>query len=58
MMWARIQDGRCVEFTTLDPAGRFHPDLRWVEVPADLEDPVTYGWACDEDGAFSPPTEA
>lgn len=36
MRWARIEehDGKhiVIELTNLDPAGRFHPSLVWVEV--------------------------
>jgi len=34
--WGRLDnDNRLVEFTFIDPIGRFHPDLRWVEVELD-----------------------
>jgi hypothetical protein len=31
--WARIQDSKCAEFTEIDPEGRFHPDVVWLQVP-------------------------
>lgn len=40
-MWARLQDGKLAELVTLDPAGRYHPDLTWMQVPADLAPFVT-----------------
>jgi len=30
-MWALIERGRVSEVTDIDPAGRFHPDIEWVE---------------------------
>ena len=33
--WARIQDDMVMEVTDIDPAGRFHSDLVWVECPSD-----------------------
>lgn len=36
--WARLdEDNTIVEFTTIDPTGRYHPDLRWVEVDHDTQ---------------------
>lgn len=29
-MWALIQNDAVFETTNIDPAGRFHPDLKWV----------------------------
>ncbi|MEO8643072.1 phage tail assembly chaperone [Pseudomonas sp.] len=29
-MWALIQNEAVFETTNIDPAGRFHPDLKWV----------------------------
>ncbi|MHC8341756.1 phage tail assembly chaperone [Pseudomonas sp. RT6P73] len=29
-MWALIQNGTVFETTAINPAGRFHPDLKWV----------------------------
>lgn len=37
MTWTRIQNGRSVELTDIDPSGRFHPDILWLEVPPELE---------------------
>lgn len=36
-MWARIQDGRVAETTSVDPAGRFHPSVVWEPVPPALQ---------------------
>lgn len=48
-MWARIEQGRVREITSQDPAGRYHPDLKWL--PA--ADDVTEGMMV-QDGAFLP----
>ena len=38
MKWARIdEDGVMREFTFIDPVGRFHPSLVWVEVADEVE---------------------
>lgn len=52
-MWALIQNGTVSEVTDIDPAGRFHPSLVWVEFGAD----VKLGWTYDG-GEFSPPIVA
>ncbi|MFM2041546.1 MAG: hypothetical protein RLY86_122 [Pseudomonadota bacterium] len=50
-MWARLtDDGTLVELTTLDPAGRFHPALSWVAVPAPWRPWVRPGWVSAGDG--------
>lgn len=42
-MWARIENGTVAEITEIDPAGRFHPSLKWV-----VCDPaVKQGWKYD-----------
>ena len=50
MRWALIIDGRVTEITEIDPAGRFHPSLVWVECGPEVES----GWQYDGE-AFSPP---
>lgn len=45
--WARIQDGRCVEFIDFDPVGNFHPDIVWVQVPANMERWADYSFVHD-----------
>ena len=36
--WARLDENNTiVEFTTIDPTGRYHPDLRWIEVDHDTQ---------------------
>lgn len=32
-MWGRIENNAVVETTDIDPSGRFHPSLVWVECP-------------------------
>lgn len=48
-IWARIENGVVMELTDIDPEGRFHPSLVWVECP----DEVVPGYLYD--GEFSPP---
>lgn len=49
-MWALIQNGSISEITDIDPAGRFHPSLVWVQ----CNDKVQSGWAYDGE-EFAPP---
>jgi len=42
-MWARIENGAVLEITNIDPAGRFHPSMRWLK--ADSQ--VVTGWMHD-----------
>lgn len=51
-MWARIENNTVVEITDIDPAGRFHPLLVWVECP----DYVQPGFTCDGE-VFTPQVE-
>lgn len=44
-MWARIADGVVFEFQDEDPAGRFHPDLVWVN--CDGVAGIAQGWTYD-----------
>ena len=30
-MWARIEENRVLEITDIDPSGRFHPSIGWVQ---------------------------
>ena len=36
-MWARLENNLVMELTDIDPEGRFHPSLVWVECPADTQ---------------------
>jgi len=49
-MWALIQDGRVVELTDVDPAGRFHPEFVWKPALIGVELGTLY-----EDGHYSQP---
>jgi len=49
-MWARIENGTVAELTDIDPDGRFHASLVWVE----CGDEVAPGWSY-ADGEFSEP---
>src|SRR5690554_5368777 len=49
-MWARIEGDRVAEITDIDPAGRFHPSLVWVECGAEVQT----GWTYDGE-EFAPP---
>lgn len=44
-MWARINNGAVAEITDIDPAGRFHPSIQWVEF--DGRKGVKVGWTYD-----------
>ena len=48
-MWALIQNGAVFEITDVDPAGRFHPELKWMPCGAE----VAPGWLF-EGGVFKP----
>jgi len=49
-IWALIQEGRVVETTNFDPAGRFHPDFKWVEAHAGVLEGYSY-----DGGKFAAP---
>lgn len=49
-MWARIDGDRVAEITDIDPDGRFHPSLVWVECGAEVQP----GWTYDGK-EFAPP---
>lgn len=49
-MWARIEQSKVAEMTDIDPGGRFHPELLWIE----CESSVNYGWLYNG-SSFSPP---
>lgn len=52
--WALVVYERVSEITEVDPKGRFHPDMKWVE----CDDKVKENWRYDESaGKFSPPPE-
>lgn len=51
-MWARTENGLVVELTDLNPEGRYHPSLEWVE----CDDNVSVGWSFDGKAFQSPPT--
>lgn len=50
IMWARIRDGHVVEVADVDPVGRFHPAIVWVEAPLETKE----GWIY-ADGLLAPP---
>lgn len=37
MKWARVENNEVMEITDINPDGRFHPSLIWVECPADVQ---------------------
>lgn len=47
-MWALIQDDIVLETTSINPEGRFHPDLKWRPCPAEVQ----IGWLF-QSGIFS-----
>lgn len=42
MKWARIENSTVMEITDIDPVGRFHPSLIWVECPEEVGQHWTY----------------
>lgn len=50
IMWARIENNVVMELTDIDPSGRFHPSLTWVECPVDTQLGYIYS-----NGEFTPP---
>lgn len=52
-MWARVEDGKCIEFIGFEPVGKFHPEIAWVAVPEHLEPWVDASWVV-EGGAIRP----
>ncbi|KLU15414.1 MULTISPECIES: hypothetical protein [Xenorhabdus] len=40
--WARLENNIVIELTDIDPAGRFHPLLIWVECPAGIPSGYVY----------------
>jgi hypothetical protein len=42
IMWARLSEGVVAEITSVDPAGRFHPDLIWQVCSVDVQPGWTY----------------
>lgn len=36
-MWCRVDNGVVVEIADIDPAGRYHPAVKWHACPADVE---------------------
>jgi hypothetical protein len=49
MMWTRLESNVAVEFTDIDPVGRFHESLMWVACPEDL----TPGSVMNQDGSWT-----
>lgn len=43
-MWARTDAGVVAELVEIDPQGRYHPDLKWLAVPAELRAWARPGW--------------
>ena len=50
MPWARIENNEVKEITAIDPAGRFHSSLIWVECAANVEG----GWSYDGSNFAAP----
>ena len=51
-MWARIENNVVMELTDIDPTGRYHDSLIWVECPPDTQRGYIYN-----SGEFTPPPE-
>lgn len=56
--YARIDfnTNKCVEFIDFNPIGRFHPDVKWIEVPKEFESLVDNKYIVDEGGIIKPPS--
>jgi hypothetical protein len=54
-MFARIDQNTCVEFVHADPAGRYHPEIIWMEVPEALKPYVDAAY-CVREGSIQPPS--
>jgi hypothetical protein len=57
-LWALVINGQVHELTALNPAGRFHPQLIWVDVTAVSPQP-DLGWTATQSGdtwSFAAPT--
>ena len=52
MKWARIENNLVMETTDIDPEGRFHESLIWVECPEDVVSGWTYSGS-----QFNPPPD-
>ncbi|WP_179211989.1 hypothetical protein [Escherichia coli] len=48
-MWARLENNVVMELTDIDPEGRFHPSLIWVECHADVQQGYIFNF-----GEFTP----
>ena len=55
--WARIEDGVVKETTTVNPEGRYHPDLVWVLADETVNQMDTYDWETGTFTGFIPPEE-
>ncbi|WP_322528549.1 DUF4376 domain-containing protein [Salinicola sp. LHM] len=54
--YARItDDNKCAEFIDFEPQGRFHPSIRWLEVPEALERWVGHDYIAIDD-EIQPPS--
>ena len=56
--WARIENGRVMETTDLDPEGRFHPSLVWVACADEIDQHYTYDGTTFTAPPPPPPTTA
>lgn len=55
--WARIEDGVVKETTTVDPEGRYHPDLVWVPADETVKQMDSYDFETGTFSDFIPPEE-
>lgn len=53
-MWARIEEGRCAEFTDRDPAGRYPDHDVWIKVPDRYARFADATWIVDAAGVPMP----
>lgn len=53
MTWALVVDGVVVETTEIDPAGRFHRSLTWIDITGSPS--IVPGWTYSGAAGFMPP---
>jgi len=58
--WARVhpKTNKLVEFSQVNPQGRYHPSIRWVQLPDHLAPFADTEYTAADDGTVSPPSVA
>lgn len=57
-MYVRIDEESLLvaEIINFDPHGKYHPSLKWIKVPTELEDDIGYDFWYDGE-SLNPPTD-